>query len=95
MPKQYKVREGFSFVDDNNLIAGGETISLEADVAEKQMHKLEELESAPAPKQVKGSKAPAAKTADDQAPVGNPAPAVDELPAGAAAVTGDDAQKAD
>jgi len=95
MPKQYKVRDGFSFVDGNNIITGGETITLERDVAEMQMHKLEEVESPPAPKQAKGAKAPAAKPADDLAPAANPAQANSELPPDAPVQTGDDAPKAE
>jgi hypothetical protein len=95
MPKQYKVRNGFSFVDGNNIIAGGETITLERDVAEMQMHKLEEVDSAPAPKQTKGTKALAPKPAEDQSPAANAATADDELPPGAPAQTSDDAPKAE
>lgn len=42
MPKKYTIRDGFSFIDENNDVkTGGAVIELEDDVAANHAHKLE------------------------------------------------------
>lgn len=44
MPKKYTIREGFSFIGDNNEVkTGGAVIELEDDMAANHAHKLELL----------------------------------------------------
>jgi len=67
MGKQYKIRAGFSFIDHKaNVIRGGETVTLEDDVAASQLHKLELVQ--PAAPAKPASKAKPAPT-DEAAPV--------------------------
>ncbi|MET3134618.1 hypothetical protein AAKU55_004918 [Oxalobacteraceae bacterium GrIS 1.11] len=43
MPKQYKIRDGFSFVCDSGEVkTGGQIITLDDDVAALHLHKLDE-----------------------------------------------------
>lgn len=72
MAKQYKIRAGFSFIDNKaGVLAGGEIVTLEDDVAALHLHKLEDVPEPPAP-----AKKPAAKakvTADEEkAPAAEP-----------------------
>lgn len=63
MPKQYKIRDGFTFRgDDGQLSTGGDTIELEDDVAAQHAHKLELIE---APKRRSQSKSPAPTPTQD------------------------------
>ncbi|MDY7537674.1 hypothetical protein QN372_00795 [Undibacterium sp. RTI2.1] len=49
--KTYKIREGFSFVmDDNTVKIGGDLIDVEDDVAANHSHKLELVDSPTADK---------------------------------------------
>ena len=50
MPKEYKIRQGFTFVqDDRTVLIGGDTISLEDDVYRAHAHKLELVQNDDAP----------------------------------------------
>lgn len=91
MSKQYTIRAGFSFREDNGGVKqGGETIFLEDDVASEHAHKLEEV--------VKPSRKPAKPAApvvdagteqtSDAEQGGGDAPAADAESAGSAADPG-------
>jgi hypothetical protein len=89
MVKQYKIREGFSFIDENSgKLVGGEVITLDDDVAAQHLHKLEEVQAS---KQVKSAKA-APKPADP-APAAEATAQVDPAPAADADPSGDDVAK--
>lgn len=66
MPKKYRIRDGFSFVDlDNKVLQGGATIELEGDVAALHAHKLEAVQDEP-------KKAKPAKSSADTDPLADP-----------------------
>lgn len=70
-PVEYKIREGFTFRDDDGTVrGGGETIKLAADVAELHLHKLEPLVQADAPT---AEQPKAARTRPPKPPAGDPA----------------------
>lgn len=53
MPKKYKIREGFTFVQSDQTVAvGGDIIELDDDVATQHAHKLEPVDL-PKPKSKK------------------------------------------
>lgn len=48
MAKKYTIRAGFSFIDGDQVKVGGDTVVIEDDVAQGQLHKLEPVVAASA-----------------------------------------------
>ena len=97
MPKQYKIREGFSFIDpQSGKVVAGEIIALDDDVAAKHLHKLE-----PMPVQTSAQRKPAklapdaVKAADADKAAEGPAPAAEPAPEPDGAAVDADAGKAE
>lgn len=85
---EYRIREGFTFKqDDGSLKVGGETIQLAADVAKLHEHKLEPV--APAAKAPAQPKTRAPKNPAALAGGADPASDSDADPAGVADPAGD------
>jgi hypothetical protein len=93
--KKYKIRDGFTFIDENNAVrGGGSEIDLPDDIAQLHLHKLEL--AAPvqtsAPRKAAGPKAAAATPAPT--PAADPGAAADPAPVADSAPQGEDEQPA-
>ena len=78
MPKKYKIRQGFTFVqDDRTVLSGDDTIWLDDDVYRAHAHKLEfvELNDSPVVQTSAKAKAPPAPRATPDAPAADAASA--------------------
>lgn len=80
MAKKYTIREGFSFIGDNNEVkSGGEIVELDDDVAANHAHKLElvaepvQVSPESAAKSGKKSEASAPEVVADAIDTANPA----------------------